>query len=125
MTHIVHKNFGRRCYTWREASKNYFTFWRSQKGQETTKSLWGSCRAPKGDPIRELLEPLSKDLAKFHTIKQQHNISQIMYDCGEGWQMFMLETMLYEYGERLGKFYEIITVIEDDTDAVYFKLVMG
>jgi hypothetical protein len=125
MTHVIHKDFRKRGYSWQEASRFYFHYWRTLRGQHETQSYWASVRAPQGREIRELLEPLRNDLAKYHTIEADAEINQIMHDCGEGWKLFSFESIRYENGKRLGKFYEIIVVIDDASDAVQFKLAMG
>lgn len=112
-------------------SVDYFHYWLNRKGQDEKQSLWASRSIPKGGNGRTAFSPLFEQLNAYETIGDDILVYDIMHDGGDGWRMFLYEYQVKStesfvpFMTKDSHRYTIIMVIDDDVDAVQFKLTIG
>lgn len=104
--------------------RKFFTYWLHLKGQYSEESLMGSIRAAgNGECSISSYRSLCKRLADALQEELPGNkmINWVGHDAGDGWEMFSVE---YATFDKLptSRTYENVIIMDDDAEAVMFKL---
>jgi hypothetical protein len=119
MTQVVIKRgpVGKRAQKY---AHDWFFYWREKKGQDESASSLGSKNSLFPEERKQM--PLLVDaVSQFLSEPEGYAYDSIGYDCGPGWQLY---DITYESITRL-HLNETILLIDDDVEAVEFKLIMG
>jgi len=119
MSHTVVKR-GLVGYRSQKFAHDWFFYWRDKKGHDEERSALGS-KTSLFPEERRLLPILIGKVSEYLSEPEGYAYDSIGYDCGPGWQLY---DVTYESITRL-HLNETLLVIDDDVEAVEFKLIMG
>jgi hypothetical protein len=100
-------------------ASSWFHYWLRKHGQYEDKSSMGRIGTMWPEE-RTNLPILIGQVMQYIELSEKHQVEWIGYDCGPGWQLYDIG-----YAFTKGSTHECILVIDDDVEAVEFKLIMG
>jgi hypothetical protein len=119
MTQVIIKR-GLVGYRSQKFAHDWFFYWKDKKGQDEELSALGA-KTSLCSEERRLLPILINKVSEYISEPEGYAYDSIGYDCGPGWQLY---DITYESIIRL-HLNETLLVIDDDIEAVEFKLMVS